>query len=281
VPRTTISAQALRERLGDPKLVVVDCRHSLADFSLGRRLYDASHLPGAYFADVETDLAGPKTGSNGRHPMPEPETFGRFLRAIGVDDDTTIVAYDAGADMFAARLWLLSRWIGHDEVAVLDGGFAVWQQLGYPVSAAPARAARPGSLTVRVRPSLLVDAEFVRAHLHGRDVRLLDGRAHERYSGEAEPIDPVAGHIPGAAHRWFKDNFDERGLLLGPERLRDSYLALSPDPSQVVHYCGSGVSSAVNALAMEHAGLTGSRVYAGSWSEWVADPDRPVATGTQ
>jgi thiosulfate/3-mercaptopyruvate sulfurtransferase len=276
---TLISAPALRERLGDAWTVVVDCRHSLQDFSLGRRLYDEGHIPGAFFASVEDDLAGRKTGRNGRHPMPEPEVFARFLRGLGVDDDSQIVAYDAGGDMFAARLWFLSRWIGHDAVAVLDGGYAAWQTRGYPVSAAPASSEREGNVRVRLRPELVVDAEYVRSRLGGSEMHLLDARAADRFAGENETIDPVAGHIPGATNYWFKNNFNEDGTFKSAERLRAAFSNL--DPKRVVHQCGSGVSSAANQLAMAIAGLEGSRIYGGSWSEWIGDPSRPIATGPQ
>lgn len=275
---TVISPQALQERLGDPDVVVIDCRHSLADFGLGLRLYDESHIPGAFFAAVEDDLAGRKTGSNGRHPVPDPQTFARFLRGLGVDDATQIVAYDAGADMFAPRLWFLSRWIGHDAVAVLDGGFATWQARGYPVTAAPSEPQREGTLTVHVHPEYLVDASYVLAHLDDGAMQLLDARAEDRFAGQNETIDPVAGHIPGALNRWFKRNFNDDGTLKSPEQLRAEFAAQHLDPKRLVHQCGSGVSSAANALAVAHAGMDGSRIYGGSWSEWIADPSRPVVT---
>jgi thiosulfate/3-mercaptopyruvate sulfurtransferase len=276
---TVISPEALRERLGSSDLVILDCRHSLADFSLGRALYDESHLPGAFFVGVEEDLAGAKTGKNGRHPLPDPQLFARFLRAYGVDDATQIVAYDAGADMFAARLWFLCRWIGHDATAVLDGGLTAWSALGYPVTATPPQAAREGGLTVALRPELVVGVDFVHRNLNSEAMHLLDARAMERFSGETEPIDSVGGHIPGAKHRWFKENFEADGRLKSPQRLREEFAESGLDPKRTVHQCGSGVSSAVNHLAMAHAGLEGSRIYNGSWSEWVSDPARPVAKG--
>ncbi len=276
---TIISAEDLRERLGDPELVIFDCRHSLANFALGRQLYDESHVPGAFFAAVEEDLAGTKTGKNGRHPMPEPATFARFLGACGVNDATQIVAYDAGADIFAPRLWFLSRWIGHDAVAILDGGFTHWNARGYPVTAAPAQPVRDGTVTIRLRPELLVDAQYVRAHLEAAEMQLLDARSKERYTGETEPLDPVAGHIPGARHRWFEENFGPDLRLKSREELRTDFARAGLDPIRTVHQCGSGVSSAVNQLAMQHAGLEGSRIYNGSWSEWISDPSRPIATG--
>ncbi|MBV8067199.1 MAG: sulfurtransferase [Candidatus Eremiobacteraeota bacterium] len=276
---TIVTAEQLHERLNDRNLVIFDCRHSLADFSLGRHLYDESHIPGAFFADVESDLAGTKTGANGRHPLPDPESFARFLRARGANDDSQIVAYDGGADMFAARFWFLSRWIGHDAVAILDGGFAAWNERGFPVTAAPHRPAREGSLAVRLHPEYLVDARYVLDHLRSPDMQLIDARAKERFSGETEPIDRVAGHIPGARQRWFKENFRPDGTLKSSEELRAEFEREGFDPARTVHQCGSGVSAAVAHLAMQHAGLVGSRIYNGSWSEWVADPSRPVETG--
>jgi thiosulfate/3-mercaptopyruvate sulfurtransferase len=259
---------------------VFDCRHALADFGLGRRLYEESHVPGAFFADVERDLAGEKTGENGRHPLPDAETFARFLRSCGVDDRTQIVAYDAGGDMFAPRFWFLARWIGHDAVAVLDGGFAAWTARGYPVSAGTERATREGTLHANVREEMVVDAAFVHSHLSSPEMQLLDARAAERFRGDVEPIDPVAGHIPGARNRWFKANFRDDGTLKSREELRAEFEREGLDPATTVHQCGSGVSAAAAHFAMHHAGLEGSRIYNGSWSEWVADPSRPTAKGS-
>jgi thiosulfate/3-mercaptopyruvate sulfurtransferase len=276
---TVISPPELRERLGDPQVVVIDCRHALNDFTLGRKLYLGAHIPGAFFADIEEDLAGTKTGTNGRHPLPDPQALAGFLRGVGVDDNTQIVAYDAGGDMFAPRLWFLCRWIGHDAVAILDGGLGAWESLGYPVTSATSKPQHEGTLTVRLRPELLVDAAYVREHLNDPAMQLLDARAIERFAGETEPIDPVAGHIPGARQRWFKENFDAGGRLKSRDQLREEFARAGVDPERTVHQCGSGVSAAAGYLAMVHAGLEGARVYNGSWSEWVADPSRPIATG--
>jgi thiosulfate/3-mercaptopyruvate sulfurtransferase len=276
---TIVSPETLHERLGERNLVVIDCRHALSDFTLGRRLYEESHLPGAFFMDVEWDLAGVKTGKNGRHPLPDPELLAQKLRSFGVDDATQVVAYDAGADIFAARLWFLCRWIGHEAVAILDGGLAAWSALGFPVTPAPSLATHEGRISVRLHPELLVDADFVLANLASETMQLLDARAAERFSGEVEPIDPVGGHIPGARNRWFEENFENDGRLKSPQRLRDDFARGGFDPARTIHQCGSGISAAVNQLAMVHAGLEGSRIYNGSWSEWVADPSRPVAKG--
>ena len=273
-----VGAERLAEHLDDPSWIVVDCRHALADFSLGRKLYNEAHIPGAFFADAELDLAGEHTGTNGRHPLPDPEVFADFLRSIGVDDDTQIVAYDAGADMFAARLWLLSRWIGHDRVAVLDGGLAAWTAAGYEVSPEPPIATRVGSLHVRLHDDLVVDHRYVLERLESDEMQLLDARAADRFAGQNEIVDPVAGHIPGALNRPFKSNFDESGRFKTPDVLRVELAQY--DASRTIHQCGSGVSAAVNMLAMELAEQKGSRVYGGSWSEWIADPSRPIITGS-
>ena len=273
---TLVDAATLASHLEDPHWVVVDCRHALADFSLGRKLYEHSHIAGAFFADVEVDLAGEKTGRNGRHPLPDPGEFAAFLRGIGVDEDTQVVAYDAGGDMFAARLWFLCRWIGHDACGVLDGGFAAWTAGGYPVESAIPKAT-PGTIEPHVRPDLVVDASHVLAHLHDPAMRLVDARAADRFAGQNELVDPVAGHIPGAGNRPFKENFDANGRFKSANDLRGAFAAFGPS-TRIVHQCGSGVSGALNMLAMEVAGERGSRLYAGSWSEWIADPTRPVET---
>jgi thiosulfate/3-mercaptopyruvate sulfurtransferase len=276
--RTLISPEQLFERLGEEGLVVVDCRHALADFGQGLRLYEESHLPGAFFASVEDELAGTKTGKNGRHPLPDPERFARFLRQCGAADTSQLVAYDAGGDMFAARFWFLSRWIGHNDVAVLDGGYAAWTALGYPVTAELPKP-QPGTLAVRLHPEYIVDADYVVAHLGSDAMQLLDARARERYTGKSETVDPVAGRIPGAHNRFFKENFDESGRFKSPDALRAEFEAGGLDPKRVVHQCGSGVSAAAQLFAMHLAGLEGSRVYNGSWSEWIADPSRPIERG--
>ena len=274
---TIVAVEELVRHLDDPAWVVVDCRHILQDFSAGRKAYDEGHIPGAFFARVEEDLAGEKTGLNGRHPMPDPEAFVQFLRSIGVNDDTQIVAYDAGADMFASRLWFLAKWIGHDAVAVLDGGFMAWRASGYPVTTAVPAARPRGKIEPRILNQSAVGVEHILANLDSNEFALLDARAPDRFAGENETVDPVAGHIPGASNRWFKQNFDADGKFKSREALRAEFEALGIPPERIVHQCGSGVSAAVNALAMDHAGLTGWRIYPGSWSEWCADPKRPVA----
>ena len=274
---TIVDPATLEAHLGDRNWVIVDCRHALSDFTLGRRLYDEAHVPSAFFADVERDLAGPHSERTGRHPLPDPQVFAAFLRGIGVNDDTQIVAYDAGGDMFAARLWFLCRWIGHDACAVLDGGLAAWIAAGFAVSQATP-SPRTGNVHVHLRPELVVDADYVLSHLHDRAMQLVDARAADRFAGQNETVDPVAGHIPGARNRFFKENFSDDGRFRPGQQLRAAFDAYGPSES-IVHQCGSGVSGALNLLAMEIAGLRGARLYAGSWSEWITDPSRPRAAG--
>ncbi len=276
---TIVSVEELAARANDPAWVIVDCRHSLQDFTAGRRAFAQAHIPGAFFADVETELAGEKTGTNGRHPMPDSAQFAALLRELGVGPETQIVAYDAGADMFAARFWFLCKHTGHDATAVLDGGFAVWLAAGKPVSMQEPARPKNGTFAAKPRHEMTVDAQAVLASLEDEELTLLDARAADRFAGQNETIDPVAGHIPGALNRPFKQNFNERGLFKSPAELREEYQQLGVHPKRLVHQCGSGVSSAVNLLAMEIAGIEGSRLYPGSWSEWIADPARPVATG--
>jgi len=277
--RTIVSVEELAAHLGDPGWVAIDCRHSLQDFGAGRRAYNEAHIPGAFFANVETDLAGEKTGKNGRHPLPDPRRFAAFLGELGVTAQTQIVAYDAGADMFAARLWFLCRYVGHDAVAVLDGGLAAWMAAGNPTSTQEPARPHNGTISPRPRRELTADADAVLASLENKELVLLDARGADRFAGQNETIDPVAGHIPGALNRPFKTNFNERGMFKSPQELRAEYTQLGVEPRRLVHQCGSGVSSAVNLLAMEIAAIEGSRLYPGSWSEWIADPSRPIATG--
>ncbi len=277
---TIIEAAQLREHLQDPRFIVVDCRHLLSDFSLGRKQYDEEHIEGAFFADVETDLAGPKTGTNGRHPLPDPHDFGQFLQnKLGADDNTQLVAYDAGADMCAARFWFLCRWIGHQNVAVLNGGFPAWKNAGFPTGIDIPRPRRShGALTIRQHPEMIADVNYVFRNLNDGGMKLVDGRAADRFAGQNETIDPIAGHIPGAQNRWFKDNFGDDLRFKSPQQLREDFSRFGT-PREIVHNCGSGVSASVNYLAMIIAGLLDSKIYAGSWSEWIADPSHPLATG--
>ncbi len=275
-----VSTETLSSRLEDPDWVIFDCRHDLADFGKGRRLYSEQHLPRAHFAAVETDLSGPKTGGNGRHPLPDPNAFADFLARHGVSDTATIVAYDDVGNQYSARLWWLARWIGHDRVALLDGGFPKWVAEGRPVTA-EVPVARVATLRPRTRPELAWTAGEVQRRLNDRTSAVIDARAPERYRGEKEPIDRVAGRIPGALNRFFKANLNPDLTLRPAEELKAEFEALlaGREPRNVAHQCGSGITACGNLFAMEYAGLRGSKLYPGSWSEWSADPARPVARG--
>lgn len=274
---TLVDAATLATHLGDPDWLVVDVRHQLADTGYGERAYAESHIPGAAFLHCDRDLSGPLTGSNGRHPLPASEQLAARLGEIGVGPQTQVVVYDDAQGMIAGRLWLLLRWLGHDRVALLDGGLQAWQDAGGALTAE--RPRRPPTVfTARVRDAM-VDADYVRAFLQTSRMHLVDARSPDRYRGENETIDRVGGHIPGAINRFFRENLQADGRFKPAAELRAEWLAVlaGSSPDQVVHQCGSGVSACHNMLAMEIAGLPGSRLYAGSWSEWCADCGRPVA----
>ncbi|MCX7897999.1 MAG: sulfurtransferase [Rhodocyclaceae bacterium] len=276
-----IDAETLAARLGDSNLRIFDCRHDLSNPDYGEQAYAKGHIPGAFFLHCDRDLSGPMTGKNGRHPLPDPATFAAKMRACGVSHDTQVVVYDNEACAFASRLWWMLRWLGHDKVAVLDGGLAAWRRAKLTLTTeTPAFA--PGDFTPRIRSQMLVEADYVLAHLHRDDMLLIDARSEERYAGRHETLDPVAGHIPGAINRFYLENLDDAAVFFKtPQELRAEFLDLLGDhePREVVHTCGSGVTACVNQLAMEIAGLHGSKVYAGSWSEWCSDPARPIAVG--
>ncbi|WP_236943652.1 sulfurtransferase [Jeongeupia sp. USM3] len=271
-----IEPQALAARLGD--CVVVDCRHDLAAPDAGCKAYDAGHIPGAVFAHLETDLSGPKSGLNGRHPLPAPEALAEWAGRAGIGARTQVVAYDASGGMFAARLWWLLRWLGHERVAVLDGGWQAWLAAGLPVSA---EVAQPTAVRFDARPdaTVVVDMLQVRANLDEPACLVVDARSPERYRGLGETIDPVGGHIPGAANRFFQHNLDAGGRFKPAAQLRDEWLAVLGEypPAGLICQCGSGVTACHNLFALELAGLPGARLYPGSWSEWCAHPDNPVA----
>lgn len=274
---TLVSVEELASHLGDPAWIVCDCRHDLADHDAGSRAYAEGHVPGARFIHLDLDLSGPKTGLNGRHPLPHPLTFGLRLGALGIDGSKQVVAYDATGGPYAARLWWMLRWVGHTSVAVLDGGWDAWWRAGQPVSRdRPSPVAT--TFTLRPRPELAVDAAFISAHLGKSQAQVIDARSADRFRGENETLDPVAGHIPGAMNRFFRANLSSDGRFKSNPELQQEFRALlgGHDPTSVIHQCGSGVTACHNLLAMEHAGLTGSRLYPGSWSEWVSNPARPV-----
>ena len=261
-------------------VVIVDCRFSLADTNYGRKAYAAGHIPRAVYAHLDEDLSGPIIhGKTSRHPLPDVNDFSAKLSAWGVDNDTQVVAYDDAGGAIAARLWWMLRWLGHDAVAVLNGGIQAWEA-NYPLSQGVPSVV-PATFTPRLRPELLVNVETV-AQAHAETL-LIDSRTPERYRGEAEPIDPIAGHIPGAVNAPHPTTIGDDGDYLSPTTLRAHFETLLGDtsPIQAVFYCGSGVTAARNLLAMAYAGLGDGKLYAGSWSEWITDPSRPVATGNE
>ncbi len=276
---TLINAATLHAHLDDPGWVVVDCRFSLMDTDAGQRAYRESHIAGARYAHLDADLSSPITPATGRHPLPDPARLARTLGEWGIGHKTQVVAYDdMGGMLAAARLWWLLRWLGHDAVAVLDGGFPAWQRAELPLTA-ESPAVQPTVFHGRPNDRLWLTTARVQA-LPAEKV-LLDARAAARFRGEMEPIDPVAGHIPGAVNLPTEGNLTADGLFLPRAELRARFAAaLGERPAAtVVHSCGSGVTACHNLLAMEAAGLRGSRLYAGSWSEWIRDPGRPMATG--
>jgi len=272
-----ITAQQLADSL--PQSLLIDCRFALEDPSYGQRSYLEGHLPGARFLDLERDLSGPvEPGVTGRHPLPEPQRLIRRLREIGVDNDSRIVLYDDGPGAFAARAWWLLAWLGkRDDVYLLDGGLAAWRQAGLPLEAHEC-SAECGTFTGQPDPQMLIEATELSRQL--ADFQLLDARAQPRFRGDVEPLDPVAGHIPGAICAPFSENLGGDGRFLAPDQLRQRFLSISDgDVRPLVAYCGSGVTACHNLFAMSLAGLGLPRLYAGSWSEWITDPARPVARG--
>ena len=257
---------------------VFDCRHDLAKPQLGEQQYGEAHIPGALFASLDRDLSAPKTGSNGRHPLPDPNAFADWLSRCGVRPTDQIVGYDAGNGAMAARLWWLLRWVGHDAVAVLDGGLAKWNAEGRPLTT-EIPTPQASKFRVHLRAEMAVDVQAIAKTLRKRV--LLDARAPARYRGEQEPIDPVAGRIPGALNRFNMDNVRGNGQFKPADELKADFQRVLGNraPSEVVNYCGSGVAACHNLLAMEVAGLPGGKLYAGSWSEWIADPARPREKG--
>ncbi|HYA76212.1 MAG TPA: sulfurtransferase [Burkholderiaceae bacterium] len=279
-----IDVASLRDLLGARELRVIDCRHDLTQPDLGREQYRKAHIPGAVFAHLDEDLSGSKTGANGRHPLPDAEHLVMRLRAWGVDSSSLVVAYDASEGAFAARLWWLLRWLGHPRVAVLDGGWPAWVTADGPTTAQ--EPALPAGTFGR-RPALETAADIETVVKWSRSAApaspnlLLDARAADRYEGRNETLDPVAGHIPGAVNRFWKQNLTADGRFKPRTQLRLEYEALlaGRNPQHVIVQCGSGVIACHDLLAMHLAGLRGAALFAGSWSQWIADPSRPVRRG--
>ncbi len=275
---TLIDVENVSGRLTDPDWLLIDCRASLGDPLQGRREWAQGHLPGALHADLETELSGPQSTATGRHPLPSPEAWVATLSGWGITPETQVVAYDGGGGQFAARLWWMLQWAGHSRAAVLDGGLAAWQAAGLEL----VTSIRPRTAT-QFQPAWHHEWLVTTAALQGlldQGCLLVDARAPERFAGHQEPVDPVAGHVPGASNHFCNTNLDPSGRFLRPEELRRrwSTTLAGRDAAEVVSMCGSGVTACHNLLALAHAGLPRGRLYAGSWSEWIRDAARPVAT---
>ncbi|HUO80684.1 MAG TPA: sulfurtransferase [Steroidobacteraceae bacterium] len=277
---TLIDVQTLAAGLADPAFRIVDCRFDLGDPDAGPALYRGGHLPGAVYAHLDADLSGPRAPWTGRHPLPEPEALAATFGRLGIGAGVQVVGYDDSGGIYAARLWWLLRWLGHEAAAVLDGGLAAWRAAGLPLSDAGAAPA-PRRFVAAPRAAAHVSADELAALLARRACLLLDARSAERYQGRVEPLDPKAGHVPGAVNHHYARNLGADGRFLAPPALRalfEPQLGGRP-PAAIVSMCGSGVTACHTLLALEIAGLPGARLYPGSWSEWCRDPARPVATG--
>ena len=280
-----IRAEALQARLANQPdgVLVVDCSFDLADPAAGRRAYEGGHIPGARYVGLEDTLSAPKTGRNGRHPLPDRARFATAMAALGADDDTLIVACDNAAGMYAARLWWMLRWCGHERTVVLDGGVAAWKADGLPLATGAPSTRQPGRFSLRAPLVSTIDYEGVKANIASGERLVLDARAPDRFRGENETLDPIGGHIPGARNRLFRDNLAADGRFKPADVLRREFAALfgARSPGTIVNQCGSGVTACHNLLAQEAAGLGGALLYPGSWSEWSAQPGAPIATGPE
>ncbi len=277
-----ISVDELAEHIEDEKWVILDCRHDLSNPNAGRSAYAEGHIPGAQFVHLDFDLSGNKINDIGafcgRHPLPDRSIFVAKLRSWGISNDTQVIGYDGQGGMFAARLWWMLRWIGHQAVAVLDGGIPAWQAAGKPVSTG-VPSVRSGAIQDQDPLVRIASVHDVQANILSRLSTLVDARSADRFRGENETLDPIGGHIPGAKNRFFKDNLNEQGCFKSPEQLHKEWAQIITDSRKSIMQCGSGVTACHNLLALEVAGMTGAALYAGSWSEWCIDPRRPIATG--
>jgi thiosulfate/3-mercaptopyruvate sulfurtransferase len=280
---TLIETNDVAAHLDDPNWAFVDCRFFLNHPELGRKQYLDAHIPGAVYADLDHDLSGPVTpGATGRHPLPDVDTFAATLGRWGIDEHVQVVAYDGAGGMVAGRLWWMLNWMGHERVAVLNGDYRAWFHEGRPTRSGE-ETRTPRTFAPRVQAERVVNAQDVLASLNNPAVKLLDARGRDRFRGENETLDPKAGHIPGAKPAPYVENIDEKGRFLSPQELAARFDALLGDTpaEEAILYCGSGVTAAHNALAMAVAGLKMPRIYTGSWSDWITDPARPVATGDE
>lgn len=275
-----LTATQLNELIRNGRCTVVDCRFDFTFKDKGRSDWLAGHIPGAFYAHLDDDLAAPVEDHSGRHPLPDASDFARYLSSIGWFPGKLLVAYDSGSNAISARLWWMMRYFGQPS-ALLDGGLAAWREAGLPLEPGEIRVAPSPQEHLVPHEHMAVSSELIHDSLDSPELTVLDARAAERFSGEVENLDSKAGHIPGALNRPFEDNLDGRGRFRSPDILKAQFREAlgGADSSDVVHSCGSGVTACHNLFAMERAGLSGSRLYPGSWSEWIRDPRRPVATG--
>ncbi len=276
---TIVSTDILAGNI-DASWAIVDCRFDLQNDTIGRAHYLEAHIPGAVYASLNDDLAGPRTGSNGRHPLPTIDALASLFGRFGIERNTQVVVYDQDAGLYASRAWWSLRYLGHDAVALLDGGWAKWVREGRPTRGGE-ESRTPVHFQAQPRPRMHVSVDDVMARMTDGKTRLVDARGAERFEGRSEPLDRVAGHIPGAGNHFYKSNLADDGTLLPADALRERFAQTlaGAAPADTIMYCGSGVSACHNLLAMEHAGLTGTPLYPGSWSEWSSDAARPVEKG--
>lgn len=278
-----VSKKWLLARMYEPNMVIVDCRFQLGAPEAGKTAYAESHIPGAIYLDLESDLSAPVSEHGGRHPLPDPDTLAKRLSQAGINNDSVVVAYDDQGGLNASRLWLLLRWLGHDQVYVMDEGFSAWQQDGYPVTA-DQRVVIPSSFQPVVRDELIADVEDVRSAIGNPDVLLVDSREAPRYLGQTEPIDAKAGHVPSAINAFWKNNLDAEGKWTSVDQRRaglSEVIDALDAGREVIVYCGSGVSACPNIVALHSLGYSNVRLYAGSWSDWISYEGNPVATGEE
>lgn len=288
-------AQRLQQQGASERIAIADCRFWLSEPSRGKKAFEEGHLPGAVYFDLNEDLSSPVEEHGGRHPLPDPVFFANKLSKAGITPDSTVVLYDEQGGSMASRMWWLLQWVGHSgEAYVLDGGYGAWKQADYPVEEGDAnqptlrdesveekKAHIEGSYPVKLRPELVVTMNEVRDRLHEPSVRLIDSRELPRYLGELEPIDPKAGHIPGAVNRFWMKSLNEAGQWKASEEQKPEWDALIGDAKEIIVYCGSGVTACPNVLSLWQAGYTHAKLYAGSWSDWVSYEENPVGTGEE
>jgi len=277
---TLVSTAELAAHLDEPDWVIFDCRFTLTDATAGRKAYHEGHIPGAIYAHLDDDLSAPVHVTSGRHPLPDADILSAKLGEWGVGKKSQVVVYDDAFGAMACRMWWLLRWLGHDSVALLDGVYPKWCREKRPTDKNSVKPVAQ-EFVANVQAELVVDTSFVIDHLANKSGPLIDARPDVRFSGEVEPIDKVAGHVPGATNRPFDDNLNIGGDFLPVTELKDEYSAYLTitDPAQIIHMCGSGVTACHNILAMEHIGIKGTKLYVGSWSQWIADPARKIAVG--